>query len=89
MKELLMRLIHYRGEYVVLGQNQAMKMLLSEDEPVSNLGPTLRSFGFAIPAGAVVTGIRVKVDSSHVHRIEAPEQAHTVPIDAQIASVSR
>ena len=28
MKDLLMKLIRYRGQYVVYGRNQAMKMLL-------------------------------------------------------------
>lgn len=32
MRELLMRLIRYKGEYVVLGRNQAMRMLLNQVE---------------------------------------------------------
>jgi hypothetical protein len=30
MKQLLMTLVRYRGEVVVLGRNQAMKMLLEK-----------------------------------------------------------
>jgi hypothetical protein len=78
MGELILTLIRYRGEYVVLGRNQAMKMLLGRSAPkgVINMWGT--------PLMLTING----QFSSHIHRIEGPEQAHTVPLDAQIASVN-
>jgi hypothetical protein len=32
MRELLMTLVRYRGEYVAFGKNQAMRMMLGEAE---------------------------------------------------------
>lgn len=41
MRELFLKLIRYRGEYVALGRNQAMKMLLNNKDVVNTWGTPL------------------------------------------------